>query len=52
MQHNEAGLRAQPVAAQAGAAGQGALDARLELGGAAWPVKAALLRGAGRQPRG
>lgn len=52
MQHNEAGLRAQPVAPQAGVAGQGALDARLELGCAAWPIKAALLCGAGSQPQG
>lgn len=48
VQHNEAGLSAEPVMAQAGAACQGTLDACLELGCTARPVKAAFLHGAGQ----
>lgn len=47
MHHNEAGLPAELVVAQAGAACQGTLDACLELGCTAWPVKAAFLCGTG-----
>lgn len=47
MYHNEAGFPAELVVAQAGAACQGTLNACLELGCTAWPVKAAFLCGTG-----
>lgn len=45
MHHDEAGLPAELVVAQAGTACQGTLDACLELGCTAWPIKAAFLHG-------
>lgn len=45
--HNEAGLPAELVMAQTGAACQGTFNACLELGCTAWPVKAAFLGGVG-----
>lgn len=47
MHHNEAGFPAELVVAQAGAACQSTLNACLELGCAAGPVKAAFLCGMG-----
>lgn len=47
MHHNEVGLPAELVMAQAGAACQGTSNACLELGCTAWSVKAAFLRGVG-----
>lgn len=43
MYHDETGLLAKPVVAQAGAVGQSTLNAHLELGCATWPVKTAFL---------
>lgn len=47
MYHDETGLWAKLVVAQAGTACQGTLNACLQLGGTAWPIKAAFLCGTG-----